>query len=405
MLTRTGPGARLRAMTQSNIYMDFNATTPVSALVKEKLGEWVELWGNPSSIHAHGRGPKRILRESRRGMAQVFGCHPLELVFTGGGSEANNLAIQGCLRELKNKQPQRNKVILGGIEHPSVLKQKDYLQSLGYEVLEIPVSREGSYDLNFYKEILNEKVSLVSVMLANNELGIIAPIAQMVEWAHQVGAYFHSDCVQAFGKIPMDLKSLNVDLASFSSHKLYALKGSGLLYVKKGTPLSPIIYGGAQERYRRAGTENLLSIASFALMVEKADGEEFKEKISVLRDQMEAQLLTSIDGLEVICKNSERLPNTSALFVPGVSAESMLMNLDIRGFSVGTGAACSSGNPEPSPVLLSIGLTREEAQSSLRISLGQSTTGEQIQAFVKTFAEVVEHLRRLGSDGEIRERV
>ena len=383
--------------------MDFNATTPISPMVQERLAGWSEQWGNPSSIHQHGRGPKKLMRESRRSLAQALNCHPLELIFTAGGSEANNLALQGCLQELENRDIKKSKVLIGSIEHPSVLKQKDVLEKKGYQVELIPVNRQGVYDLEAYQKSLDENTAIVAVMLANNELGVIAPIKQMVERAHEKGAYFHTDGVQALGKMSFDLKDLNVDLASFSSHKVYALKGSGILYSKKGTPMTPMIVGGDQERTRRAGTENVLSIASLAFMVDQLDAESFKQKIEPLRDQMEKKLSEKISGFEVLCSGVERLPNTATFKIEGVGAESMLMNLDIRGFSVGTGAACSSGNPEPSPVLLAIGLEREEAQSSLRVSLGSVTTAEQVNSFVENLCEVVEHLRHLSENsGEVQ---
>lgn len=382
-------------MTQGNIYLDFNATTPVHSEVQARLSEWVTFWGNPSSIHRDGRHPKKLLRESRRTLAQVLGCHPLELVFTSGGSEANNLALKGCLCALKEKKSQRNRVLLGAIEHPSVLKQENALVGQGFDVIRIPVDRGGQYDLDFFKRHLDDKVALVSVMLANNEVGVIAPLREMVKMTHDVGGYFHSDLVQALGKIPFVLKKLDLDLASFSSHKVYALKGAGLLYSKKGTPLTSVIQGGAQERGRRAGTENLLAIASFAHMTQYLQEHPLNSSLMNLRDQMEKQIEAKISGVNFLCRKQERLPNTSSFFISGVSGESLLMNLDIRGFSVGTGAACSSGNPEPSPVLLAMGLSHAEAQSSLRVSLGASTTVEQIELFVNNLSEVVTHLREL----------
>ncbi len=382
-------------MTQGNIYLDFNATTPVHSEVQARLSEWSTFWGNPSSIHRDGRQSKKLLRESRRTLAQALGCHPLELVFTSGGSEANNLAIKGCLGSLKEKGSQRNRVLLGAIEHPSVLKQEHTLKLQGFEVIRIPVDREGQYNMNFFKKYLDDKVALVSVMFANNEVGVIAPLREMVKLTHDVGGYFHSDLVQALGKIPFALKELDVDLASFSSHKVYALKGAGLLYSKKGTPLTSLIQGGAQERGRRAGTENLLAIASFAHMVQFLQEHPLKTSLLNLRDKMEKQIEAKVSGVQFLCRSQERLPNTSSFFISGVSGESLLMNLDIRGFSVGTGAACSSGNPEPSPVLLAMGLSHAEAQSSLRVSLGASTTAQQIDLFVNNLSEVVTHLREL----------
>ncbi len=382
-------------MTQGNIYFDYNATTPVDPIVLEKVPQWLSMWGNPSSIHWHGRGPKKMLREARRSLAQFFECHPLELVFTSGGSESNNLAIKGSLQEIKKKYPTRRVVVIGGIEHPSVRNQAEQIESMGFQVRWIPVDREGRYDLELFKNSVDDQVALVSVMLANNEIGVIAPLESMIEWAHQQGAFFHSDMVQGLGKLPLDLKTYPVDLASFSSHKVYAMKGAGLLYIKKGTPFSGLTAGGSQERGRRAGTENLPAIASFAEMVNAISAEEVVRSLAPLRDQFESLISESIPGVKILGQSVERLCNTSCFLIDGANAESLLMNLDIRGFSVGTGAACSSGNPEPSPVLLSMGLIRSEAQSSLRISLGKDTTLYQVQELARNLKEVVDHLRQL----------
>jgi cysteine desulfurase len=382
-------------MTQSNIYFDYNATTPLDSTVLEKAPYWLSLSGNPSSIHQHGRGPKKLLRESRRLLAERLKCHPLELVFTSGGSESNNLAIKGSLLEIQKKNPKRNKVIIGGIEHPSVAKQVPQLKEMGLQVVKIPVEPTGQYNLNFYKSQLDESVALVSVMLANNEIGVIAPLREMVVLAQEVGALFHSDLVQCLGKYPFDLKTLDLDLASFSSHKVYAMKGAGMLYIKKGTPFQPLTVGGSQERGRRAGTENLAAIASLAHMVDQINPHDFVEKVTPLRDLFEKEIQSQVSGVTILGSATPRLCNTSCLRFDGMNGETLLMNLDIRGFSVGTGAACSSGNPEPSPVLLALGLSREEAQSSLRISLGKDTTREQVLSLVQNLKEVIEHLRTL----------
>lgn len=382
-------------MTQGNIYFDYNATTPLDAEVLEMAPSWLNHWGNPSSIHLHGRGPKKLLREARRSFAESLQCHPLELVFTSGGSEANNLALRGFLQEIKIKEPQRNKVLIGSIEHPSIIKQIPEIQKMGFEVETLPVDRSGRYDLEVYQSLLGPSVALVSVMFANNEIGVIAPLQEMVPLAKQQGTYFHSDLVQCLGKHPFDLKELGVDMASFSSHKVYAMKGAGALFVKKGTPMSPLILGGAQERGRRAGTENLAAIASFAHMVQGLNSVELSTQMSALRDSFEAWVVQHIQGVEILGSQVPRLSNTSCLTLKGVNGESLLMNLDIRGFSVGTGAACSSGNPEPSPVLLGIGLSRDEAQSSLRISLGKNTTQEEVLALGQNLKDVVDHLRKL----------
>lgn len=388
-------------MTRGNIYFDFNATTPADGEVLKQVPQWLALWGNPSSIHAHGRGPKKLLRESRRSIAKSLQCHPLEIVFTSGGSESNNMALKGLLTALKKKDSKRHRVLLGGIEHPSVLKQIPDLQAMGFTVERIPVNKNGQYDLKFYQEKLDDQVALVSVMLANNELGTIAPLQTMISQAKEVGAFFHSDMVQALGKYPFSLQALPVDLASFSSHKVYALKGSGLLFIRKGTPFESLTQGGAQERGRRAGTENTVAIASFAHRIAVLDSASFAAEVAPLRDFFESSIAKEIPGVEILGQASPRLANTSCFTIVDVSGESLLMNLDIRGFSVGTGAACSSGNPEPSPVLLAIGLSRDQAQSSLRISLGKDTTKAEVESLARALAEVVVHLRKLQTEHEV----
>lgn len=305
------------------------------------------------------------------------------------------MAIKGSLLEIRRKNPTKNKIVIGGIEHPSVHKQSQQWRDMGFEVEMIPVSRKAEYDLEFFKMAVDENTALVSVMLANNELGVLAPLQEMIEWAHQQGALFHSDMVQGLGKLPLDLQKYPVDLASFSSHKIYALKGAGLVFCRKGTPFTAITMGGSQERGRRAGTENLASIASMALMVETLDSQQIVDDLTPLRDLFEKTISEQIAGVEILGKTAARLCNTSCFTIAGSNAESLLMNLDIRGFSVGTGAACSSGNPEPSPVLLGMGLTREEAQSSLRISLGKDTTQDQVLQLAEQLRQVVEHLRTL----------
>lgn len=254
-------------------------------------------------------------------------------------------------------------------------------------------------DLKFYEEHLSEETALVSVMFANNETGTLFPIKKMAEMAHAKGALFHTDAVQAFGKVPVNLHELGVDFASFSGHKFYSIKGSGFLYSHKGSNFSPLIHGGAQERHRRGGTENTLGIGCLGVVAKRASMiEEKARSVGALRDHMEKRLLSEIADVTVTAGETARLPNTSSLVLSGVDGETMLMSMDIKGYAVSTGAACSSGNPEPSPVLLAMGLTREEAQNSLRVSLGWDTTLEQVDSFVETLKAVVTRLRSLKDD-------
>lgn len=377
-----------------NIYFDHNATTPIASFIKEALPELLDQWGNAGSIHFTGRGPKAILRETRQKLSELLGCHPLELVFTSGGSESNNYALQGMADWCKRQG--RTHLLISSVEHPSIIKTAEYLQTQGFHVDYIPVNRKGEIDLQFIQNHLSEKTGLVSVMLANNETGNIFPVGKIRKMAHAVGAYMHSDGVQALGKMPFNIEALGVDLMTFSAHKFYSLKGTGLLFVKRGTPIENLIWGGAQERFRRAGTENILSIAALGLMASTKDSLlKLCNDTRLLRDEMESLIVKEIDGVTITGNGVERVCGSSSLILDGVDGETLLMNLDIKGFSVSTGAACSSGNPEPSPVLLAMGLTRQEAQHSLRLSLGWGNTREEVLKFVETLKEVVVRIRGL----------
>lgn len=386
----------LKMNTENRVYLDHNATTPLSQKVIHEIPSLIQAWGNPSSIHWSSREPKNLIRQARQNMATALNVSPLEIIFNSGGSEGNSSVILGAFEFFKNK---KNHFICSAVEHPSVIKSFQHIESLGAKVDYIPVNRHGQLDLDFYKSRLNENTALVSVMRANNETGTLFPIEVLVKEAHRVGALFHSDCVQALGKIPLNLKDLNLDYATFSAHKFYSLKGTGALYVKKMVPFQKSIFGGGQERGRRGGTENTLGIASFGQMLPLLnETENHKNKMQGLRDHMESRILTEIPDVQLTAAESPRLPNTSSLILKDIDGETLLMSLDLKGFAVSTGAACSSGNPEPSPVLLAMGLSRAEAQSSLRVSLGWETTAEQINSFVDTLVSVVLRLRSLNSE-------
>ena len=385
---------------KQRVYLDHNATTPVAESVRDQLLSWVEQWGNPSSIHQSGRGPKALMRESRDKVAKALNVNPLEIIFTSGGTESNNLALKGIFEALQKSElygrPYRSRYLVSAVEHPSVMRAAQYLKDHGADVEFIPVRRDGSIDLEAYSALLDENTALVSVMLANNETGNIFPIKEMARLAHEKGALFHSDCVQALGKIPLNLTDLGVDLASFSGHKFYALKGAGVLYARRGLQVESLVHGGGQERHRRGGTENVLAIASLGFMCGFKDQIPTRaNEVECLRNRMEARILEEIRGTRLTGAESPRLPTTSSLIIEGVDGETLLMNLDMKGFSVSTGAACSSGSPEPSPVLLAMGLSRQEAQNSLRVGLGWGTTLEDIETFVETLKSVVTHVRAL----------
>ena len=376
------------------IYLDHNATTPLLPETEKFVAANLSVFGNPSSIHWAGRKSKSLIREARTYLSQFLKVSPLEIIFTSGASESNNTVIKTTFLHSSKKH-----FMCSMVEHPSVIKTMQYIQGLGAKVDFIPVNREGIIDLEFYKKHLSVDTALVSVMLANNETGNLFPVQEMARLAHEKGALFHTDAVQALGKHEFNLNELDVDYASFSGHKFYAMKGSGILFSKKGVPQISLLHGGAQERHRRGGTENLLSIASFGEMARVVLSQgpnairKKSDEVKNLRDYMEKRILSEISDVKVMAANALRLSNTSSLILKDVDGETLLMNLDIKGYAVSTGAACSSGNPEPSPVLLAMGLTRDEAQTSLRLSLGWENTLEQVDQFVDDLKISVKKIR------------
>ncbi len=380
-----------------NTYLDFNATTPLSEDVSKLIPEWLSSWGNPSSIHWHGRGPKKIIRDARSNFAKFIGANIFEVVFTSGGSESNNAVIKGVYRHFKESRELRNEYIFSSVEHPSLIKQIDFLTELGCIVHIVPVSKDGFVDIDFLKNKLSHKTALVSFMTANNETGTIFPISEIAKEAKKFGALMHTDCVQALGKIEIDFSESLIDYASFSGHKFYSLRGAGALYVSKNAPMIKFIEGGGQERGRRGGTENTLAIASLGemcrLSLTKYPVQDMAKKMENLRDFTEQKIISEIKGIRVTGGKSLRLPNSMSLVIDGIDGESLLMSLDISNFSVSTGAACSSGSPEPSPVLLAMGLSRSEAQSSLRVAFGWSSNKAEAEKFVDTLKSSVARLR------------
>lgn len=385
-------------MLKSPIYLDFNATAPLSPSVLSEMPQLLQLWGNPSSIHLASRGPKTILRETRKKLADYLKVSSLEIIFNSGASEGNNTVLKSVWNTYRPGnhfgQTVKNEFLISSVEHPSITKTAQFLESEGAVIHWIPVSREGDLDLNFIKEKLSERTALISCMFANNETGTVFPIKEIAALAKTKNVLVHSDCVQAFGKTDFSLQDLGVDYATISAHKFYALKGCGVLFVRKNSPYINLVHGGGQERARRGGTENILGIASLGVMLDQLSQVSDKEaELKKLRDYFEAEIKAQIPNVSITCANSKRLANTSSLVIAGVDGETLLVSLDLKGFAVSTGAACSSGNPEPSPVLLAVGLTRQEAQNSLRVSLGWSTTKEHIDLFIHHLVEIVAHLR------------
>ena len=387
---------------KDRVYLDHQATTPPAMDIVARVPQWLSAWGNPSSIHAAGRGPKRLIRDARAAFAAMIGADPLEVVFTSGGSEANSLALKGAFEASMRPEaprPFRSHYVVSAVEHPSVKRAAESLRARGATVSEVAVDREGLVNLAQLQELLDRgDVSLVSVMLANNETGHVYPIREIATRAHAAGALMHCDCVQGLGRMPLSVADLGVDLASFAGHKFYALKGVGALWIRKGLWIEPLINGGGQERRRRGGTENALAIASLGLMAERASEVASRAaKMQELRDRMENRILAEIRGVRVTGASGPRLPGSSSMTIEGGDGETLLMNLDLRGFAVSTGAACSSGAPEPSPTLLAMGLSRAEAQSSLRVGLGWGTTEAEIDRFIEALKESVARVRSFAS--------
>ncbi len=383
------------------VFLDHNATTFPSKDVVKAITDFKD-WGNPSSIHSSGRRARSKILQAKREIAKILGVSPGELSFTSGGSESNNSVIRGLVNRLISKGSTH--IISSRSEHPSVYKTLTHIQESfpDIKVHYCPIDYKKGLDYNFLEETLkNNPVGLVSLMAANNETGEIYDIKKirfLIE-KHTLKSrrtYLHSDMVQTLGKMPFDIKDLGVDFASFSAHKFYALQGVGVLYHKKGSGFEPLITGGGQERGRRAGTENLMAIHAMGLQFNALKNLDSKLKeIESLRDYMETKIKSSIDRVMILASDRKRLCNTSLILIDSAHGETLLMNLDLMGFDVSTGAACSSGNPEPSPVLRALGLSLKEASESLRVSLGWSTTKEDIDSFVEHLVKVVEKIRSI----------
>lgn len=377
------------------VFLDYNATTPLHPRLVKYAQDHLGLFGNPSSVHWAGRQAKKVMTETREILGTHWGCQASELIFTGSGTEANNLALRGVVQKLPAN---KRKILTTKIEHPSVLKTIESLVEEGIVVMEtIPVDSQGRVDMESFRSQLTSDVGLVSVQMVNNETGNILPIKEMARVCHEYGVLFHSDMVQALGKIPFDLKDLDVDLASFSGHKFYSLKGAGVLFAKNSVSLAPQLTGGGQERGRRGGTENALAIGCLGEAVRLLSDEAStrQKHMAKLRDHLENLLLELVPGVTVNGAEGERAPNTLNVTVDGVDGESLLINLDTRGFAISSGAACSSGTQEPSPVLRAMGLSRAQASQSMRVSLGWLTTEEEVTLFFHQFKKAVEQIRSI----------
>lgn len=386
------------------VYLDHAATTPLDSEVLEAMMPYLtEEFGNPSSVHGFGQRARGAIDEARARVAALIGARDSEIVFTGSGTEADNLAIGGVLRAASlEPDTERADLVTSSIEHHAVLNSAKGLDRARHRVVFARVDETGRVDLSDLAAAVNEKTALVSVMLANNETGVLQPIDEVIRIARAKGALVHTDAVQAVGKVPIDTRRLDVDLLTLSAHKIHGPKGVGALYVRGGTKMAAIIRGGSQERNRRAGTENVAGIVGFGRAAEIALSRLAGDaaRIARLRDQLEAKLVATGRGAVVVNGAEPRICMTTNVSFEGVSGEDLLIALDLAGIAVSTGAACAAGSPEPSHVLKAMGFPRERVNSAIRFSLGRETTEEEIERTVEAVTKAVERLRSGGAGKE-----
>ena len=374
------------------VYLDNNATTPVLPEVFEAMRPYFgEHFGNASSIHHHGQETRAAVERARQSVAALVGCRSSEIVFTSGGTEGDNLAIFGLTRE-------GDHVITSTIEHHAVLNSCKRLQSMGREVTYVPVDGRGLIDGDDVRRALRPNTKLITIMMANNETGVLQPVEEIGKIAAEADVHFHTDGVQAAGKVAIDVKQIGCDLLSISGHKMHAPQGVGALYVGKGTTLQPMLYGGRHERSRRAGTENVPGIVALGKAAELAQ-EAFRRgdvaAIAAMRDRIQRTILGEIEATGTNGDGAPRVPSTSNIYFDFIDGQALEIALDLKGLAVSTGAACSSGAIEPSHVLLAMGLRPERARASIRFSLGKQNTGDEVEFALSLIPATVAHLRKL----------
>jgi cysteine desulfurase len=379
-------------MMMRRVYLDNNATTPVLPEVLDAMRPYFgEHFGNASSIHHYGQETRAAVERARDSIAALMGCRPAEVVFTSGGTEGDNLAVAGLVSA-------GDHVISSTIEHHAVLHSCKHLEDIGCEVTFVPVDGRGLVDPDDVKRALRANTKLITIIMANNETGVLQPVEEIGKIAAEADVYFHTDAVQAAGKVPIDVKAIGCDVLSISGHKMHAPQGVGALYVRKGTHLQPLFYGGRHERSRRAGTENVAGIVGLGKAAELAM-EGFvrgdNEKMSKLRDRLQRGILAQVEDAAVNGDGAPRVPNTTNLYFDHIEGEAMVISLDLKGLAVSTGAACSSGAIEPSHVLTAMGLRPDRARASIRFSLGKQNTEDQIDFALALVPEAVARLREL----------
>lgn len=374
------------------VYFDNNATTPVLPEAFEAMRPYfTEHFGNASSIHHHGQETRAAVECARESVAALLGCRASEVVFTSGGTEGDNLAIFGLARP-------GDHIISSTIEHHAVLNSCKHLETIGCEVTRVPVDGRGLVDPHDVRRALRPNTRLITIMMANNETGVLQPVEQIGKIAAEADVYFHTDAVQAAGKVTIDVKRIACDLLSISGHKMHAPQGVGALYVRKGTILQPMLYGGSHERSRRAGTENvpgIVALGKAAEIAKQALDRGDLAQMAAMRDRIEQQIVRQVGSTGVNGTGAPRVPNTTNIYFDYIEGEALVIALDLKGLAVSTGAACSSGAIEPSHVLTAMGLPPERARASLRFSLGKQNSPDEVEFALGLIPQTVAHLREL----------
>ena len=372
------------------VYLDNNATTPMLPEVFEAMRpHFTEQFGNASSIYSRGRDAHAALDRARESVARLLGCRGSEILFTSGGTEGDNLAIVGVVKP-------GDHIVTSAIEHSAVLNCCGYLEKLGWEVTRVPVDSQGRIDPEDVRLALQKNTRLITIMMANNETGVLQPVEKIGEIASDCDILFHVDAVQAAGKVPLSVDNIGCDLLTISGHKIHAQQGTGALYVRRGTILRPLLHGGHKEQGRRAGTENIPGIVGLGKACEIAFagvGDGTVERIGQWRDRLESAVLESIEDIGVNGSQAQRVPNTTNMYFDYIGGEALVVALDSHGVSASAGAACSAGAREPSHVLLAMGLSHEHARASLRFSIGKQNSSDDIDYLIGVLPEVVQRLR------------
>lgn len=389
-------------MEARHVYLDYNATTPLHPEVKKTLIEALDFYGNPSSLHSYGRHTRKAIEAARANVADFIGADANEIIFVGSGSEANNTVVSSvtCRSrcEGSTNEPGAD-IITTKIEHPCVLEAAKCMTNQGLNVIFLDVDECGKIDIEQLEKSISDKTKLVSVMMANNEIGTVQDIKKIAEIVHRHGALFHTDAVQAVGRIPVDVKDLDVDFLTLSAHKIYGPKGIGALYVKKGAKFCPLIHGGHQEMGRRAGTENTLGIIglSKAIDMRRVEMDDEAVRLTKMREMLRDGIAKNIPDVKFIGHKTDTLPGTLNVSFEGAEGEAILLYLDLEGIAASTGSACASGSLDPSHVLLATGIDVEFAHGSLRLSMGRDNTEEDIQYVIEKLTSTIDRIRSMST--------